>query len=164
MPICPKCGKKFSVWFEVNGKKHVSSKRKYCLDCSPYLSGNRVKIEKFETNRFCCACNKPLVGNQTRFCSKKCKNIYNVGLYKNDVVERRRQKKIKLVEFKGGKCERCGYSKCIDALHFHHPDEKNFTISSHMDKSLELLIEEVKKCQLLCANCHAEAESENNKL
>ena len=35
------------------------------------------------------------------------------------------------VDHKGGKCERCGYMKCIDALEFHHIDDtkKDFSIS-----------------------------------
>ena len=46
------------------------------------------------------------------------------------VVNWRRRKKIELVEYKGGKCERCGYNKTIQALQFHHldPKEKDFAI------------------------------------
>lgn len=40
------------------------------------------------------------------------------------VVEWRKRKKIQLVEYKGGECERCGYKKCIDALEFHHKESK----------------------------------------
>ena len=36
-------------------------------------------------------------------------------------VKRRAIKKM-LVQYKGGKCERCGYNKCIRALEFHHLD------------------------------------------
>ena len=62
----------------------------------------------------------------------------------------------------GGKCQCCGYSKCMDALQFHHkdPSQKKFGISEAMwghDKRTEQeLEEEIKKCVLLCANCHAE--------
>jgi hypothetical protein len=28
------------------------------------------------------------------------------------------------VKMKGGKCSICGYDKCIDALQFHHENEK----------------------------------------
>ena len=42
------------------------------------------------------------------------------------VIDWKKQKKILLVEYKGGKCEQCGYNKCIEALEFHHksPNEK----------------------------------------
>jgi hypothetical protein len=41
---------------------------------------------------------------------------------KASVIKRRKQNKLLLVEYKGGKCECCGYDKCIAALEFHHLD------------------------------------------
>ena len=69
--------------------------------------------------------------------------------------------KHKLVQYKGGKCEKCGYNKCEGALHFHHlnPEEKEFTISNinfGNEFDMEKLYQEVDKCSILCANCHAE--------
>lgn len=78
-------------------------------------------------------------------------------------AEMRKQIKKWAVEYKGGKCERCGYDKCIAALDFHHrnPNEKDFAIS---DKNIKLNWEDIKKeldkCELLCSNCHRE---EHNK-
>lgn len=74
---------------------------------------------------------------------------------------KKRHKKVKalLVEYKGGKCEECGYSKCLSALQFHHKNSttKSFGIAEKMySKSLELLKQEVDKCELLCSNCHFE--------
>lgn len=74
------------------------------------------------------------------------------------VVSWRVRKKYQLVMYKGGKCEICGYNKmCLGAYHFHHlnPKEKSFGISA-CTKSFDYLKTEVDKCQLLCANCHAE--------
>ena len=69
--------------------------------------------------------------------------------------------KKQLVNYKGGKCEKCGYDKCIGALQFHHlePNTKDFEVSArynggHLD--MQLLYQEVDKCQMLCANCHSE--------
>ncbi len=63
----------------------------------------------------------------------------------------------------GNKCERCGYNKCKQALEFHHRNEKNkkFTIC-HATRNLykkQDIINEAKKCILLCANCHREKEN-----
>lgn len=70
----------------------------------------------------------------------------------------RREKKKALVDFLGGKCIKCGYNKCIAALEFHHrdPSEKDFEMCTNIHHPLEVLKEEVKKCDLLCRNCHAE--------
>ena len=55
-------------------------------------------------------------------------------------------------------CERCGYNECPEALHFHHEGNKEFCISKAIydGKSLRKIKEEMKKCVILCANCHAE--------
>jgi hypothetical protein len=71
----------------------------------------------------------------------------------------RRRTKLALIEYKGGKCEKCGYSKLEypRVFHFHHrdPAQKDFSPSSK-NWAIERLKEEVDKCQLLCSNCHAE--------
>lgn len=74
-----------------------------------------------------------------------------------NVTKRRREFKEKLIKYKGGKCEICGYDKCVDALEFHHlePNKKEFTISGKII-SLERAKKEIDKCILVCANCHRE--------
>lgn len=80
------------------------------------------------------------------------------------VIIWRRKAKQKLVEYKGGKCKRCGYDKCIDALEFHHLDSntKDFTISGK-SWSFEKLKKEADKCILVCSNCHKEIHFEEKK-
>lgn len=82
-----------------------------------------------------------------------CKRCHN-----KRCIERQRKYKKLAVEYKGGKCCRCGYSKCAGSLHFHHPDpsvkEKNWRNVRNMSFSkIKMLID---KCELLCANCHGE--------
>lgn len=74
------------------------------------------------------------------------------------VTIKRRAIKKALIERHGGKCEKCGYNKCMRALEFHHldPNEKDFGISKTLTKSIKILKEETDKCILLCSNCHAE--------
>ena len=59
----------------------------------------------------------------------------------------------------GGQCQQCGYKfngYNIPAFQFHHrdPDQKDFKIGGVAHKSWDVLVEELKKCDLLCANCH----------
>jgi len=74
-------------------------------------------------------------------------------------VDRQNRHKEALVEYKGGKCSKCGYKKYSGALDFHHvdPSTKSFALSKgSMCKSLTALKKEADKCILLCANCHRE--------
>jgi 5-methylcytosine-specific restriction endonuclease McrA len=85
---------------------------------------------------------------------------------KKAVSARRKKLRLMAIEHMGGKCERCGYSKCVRALSFHHrnPKEKNFGVSARgMTRSLEKVKNEIEKCVLLCANCHMELHEEENK-
>lgn len=80
------------------------------------------------------------------------------------VKTHRHNVKEELVRYKGGKCEICGYNKCLGALDFHHldPNQKDFNISnSKIYKNLDILKEEVDKCILVCANCHREIHYKN---
>ena len=72
-------------------------------------------------------------------------------------VEARKRKKQKAVDLLGGKCSNCGYDKCLDALDFHHLDPtKKDPKSFEKNVAWSILKEEIKKCILLCSNCHRE--------
>ena len=72
----------------------------------------------------------------------------------------RERTKLRLIEAFGGECCICGYNKCRQALDFHHlnPDEKEMSfgkITAH-PVSWEKIVKEIKKCIMVCANCHRE--------
>ena len=56
-------------------------------------------------------------------------------------------------------CVKCGYNKCVRAKHFHHVIKENKTFVNYLYKNtsnIKKIKEEIRKCVLLCANCHAE--------
>jgi hypothetical protein len=58
----------------------------------------------------------------------------------------------------GGCCIRCGYNKSFASLDLHHldPATKEFDWSKLKEKSWKHIVEELKKCVLVCRNCHGE--------
>jgi hypothetical protein len=87
----------------------------------------------------------------------KTRKRVNRGRHGKHVVAWRQRAKKRAVEYKGGKCQACGYCRCIRALKFHHldPDKKDFAISS-VSRSWEVIRKELDKCILVCGNCHDE--------
>ena len=81
------------------------------------------------------------------------------------VSKRRWKTKIELVEKLGSKCVECGFMGHPSSFHFHHtdPTSKNFSINGN-----KLLVskryEELKKCELVCANCHSVKHTNNDLL
>ena len=77
------------------------------------------------------------------------------------VKNARERLKKRIIYVMGDKCQCCGYNKCQSALELHHvnPEEKNFTVSSNTNRGWEIVVQEIKKCTLVCANCHREIEA-----
>ena len=105
----------------------------------------------------CSVCGKPLAGRQTKFCSSNCKNK---DLQSYEAQKRRGlARKLELVKSAGGHCSICGYHANLAALVFHHTDSnaKDFKLDmrSLSNRKLEPVLEEIDKCILVCANCHA---------
>lgn len=72
----------------------------------------------------------------------------------------RRELKRRMVEHKGGRCQICGYERCLRALDFHHldPTRKRFIIAHGHNRSWDSLRTELDECILVCSNCHNELD------
>ena len=112
--------------------------KKHCNKCNQTKDENEFHIRN-DTKR----------KNHRSWC-KTCHSLYSLNR------QRERQKQIKL-EF-GGKCQLCGYNKCLDALEFHHriPKTKKYELSNMWTYNIENIRKEAQKCDLICANCHRE--------
>lgn len=68
---------------------------------------------------------------------------------------RLREIKRKLVEYMGGKCAHCEKSFPDAVYDFHHLDPSSKEITYNLrHRSYESALKEVKKCIMLCSNCH----------
>jgi hypothetical protein len=70
-----------------------------------------------------------------------------------DFKHRTRQR---IVEFLGGKCAICDFSKYVSALDVHHadPTKKHPSFNNILGWKWERVEKEIVDCVLLCANCH----------
>jgi len=165
--ICPECNNNivYKTKRTYDGAAKLNSK---CTKC-------RTNKYSPKPNTKCIVCEKeiyrrPGATSKQNFCSYGCRNkfysadksfAWKGGKKKRDrECDRRKRKenKLKAIEYCGGECKHCGYNKCIDAMDFHHlnPEEKDLNIKSLINCSWSRIEEELKKCILLCANCHRE--------
>jgi 5-methylcytosine-specific restriction endonuclease McrA len=94
--------------------------------------------------------------NDPRYLEYKKKRV-------DSVTKWRQETKRKFITALGGQCRNCGYDRCQSALELHHldPSQKEFSFGqvAANPRSLRGLIDEAKKCVLLCANCHREVHA-----
>jgi 5-methylcytosine-specific restriction endonuclease McrA len=69
--------------------------------------------------------------------------------------KRRHSRKQQLIDAAGGRCVECGYQGPAAAFEFHHrdPSTKLFSVGD-FSGPIGRLLDEIAKCDLLCANCH----------
>lgn len=156
MPICKKCNNRFPNRIKINEKFRILNKRKYCLECSPFGKHNTSNI---------------LDKSKTSIC-KHCKREYEYDRKKGHRIDvcnscytnkRRFKLKEQMIEYKGGKCQKCGYDKKIYSVYeFHHidSDDKEFSLGGNHSLSWEKIKKELEKCMCLCCLCHRELHSE----
>lgn len=116
--------------------------------------------------RICVECDRPLNGRRVKFCSNACKqrNHYHRVKYQQNTYHsqtlRGTRRKLRLIRLHGGCCQQCSYQRNLAALQFHHrrSEEKRFQLDlrSLSNRRWATIAEEAAKCDLLCANCHAE--------
>ncbi|MBP8291482.1 MAG: hypothetical protein KAX65_01840 [Caldilineaceae bacterium] len=143
---------KIILAFDVRGqlRKGINNKlrergKQYCAGCKQVLA-----VGDFYPNVNLC---KLCVKKRPSYVRSKAKTGNNI---KREYLTR----KIWAVNLLGGKCCRCQYDESIVALEFHHvyPSQRSFELSE-MFKTRAFtnddMINELKKCALLCSNCHA---------
>lgn len=106
---------------------------------------------------------------------KKCHSEYDRDRYKNSKSERDRKKRNQARNIKKSQDYIINYllaNPCVDCgekdpvvLEFDHinPEEKISNVSELMKFSINKVIEEIKKCEVRCANCHRRKTAEQFK-
>lgn len=76
-------------------------------------------------------------------------------------IARGHRLKVKVIKLLGGKCLSCnleynGKNACVFQIHHKNPKDKLFVVNTRtlINYAWKKILEEIKKCNLLCANCH----------
>jgi len=156
---------------KIKGVKLLGSKCKICNDENIFhlsfhhsSSDKEISISKMKGVRW------SIIEEEIKKCELLCENCHAEKHYledNNGDISRRNSKLIYL-EYKGKKCEICGYNKCEASLSFHHRDKKDklFWIGALNQRIIAIselknyIINELDKCDVLCRNCHHEKHSD----
>ena len=139
---CPKCKKIVPTENFWNEKRRSDGKHPYCKPC-----GKLRYLERRERNK--------------EWNRKYAREYYSINKTKllarakDYAKERLAFNKLQVKEYKLlHPCIDCGETDPI-VLQFHHIDNKKYTIAHIMStKSWNIIEKEIKKCIVLCANCH----------
>ena len=165
MKTCSKCKVKFKTLVVIDGFERNLGNRKYCLVCSPWGSHNTTTIGDIKPqpgHKICPHCSKEFPNTlqyfYPRYDAGKTLSTYCRSCWSVYRIQKFRDLKRQCIEYKGGKCQKCGYNKCDAAMDFHHtdPNKKELGIGNGRYFRFEKLKKELDKCKLLCSNCHRE--------
>ena len=164
--VCVYCQNEFE--FQPND----SPKRKYCskqcrekdwkethVERCTELSRNAWEKKKRENPIICRECGEPIPIEQRaggRIYCKICSEVVN----KRNIKKSKELASKEFSEYKESLgCQICGYNKFGCSLDYHHkdPSEKERRVTLGMWKGKTSKVKkELKKCILVCKNCHAE--------
>lgn len=156
------------------------SQRKIAELINKSQSSVRYYLEKYNLKTDPHGFNRPVIPKGMKFCvtckhtkstvdfhySHKEQRIRSIckRCATDSVLARQRAFKQQCLDYKGNTgCTRCGYNKTNVALEFHHrnPAEKDFSMAKFkMYKLIDIVKEELDKCDVLCSNCHKEVHHE----
>ena len=127
--------------------------QKYCSKCKTYKPLNEFAWKKKKLNKKASTC-------------KSCHKIYRDKYYKINkkreqkrITDRKKQLRLFIKDYKNNlKCNRCDENHPA-TLQFHHKDPtiKETEIATAVNRgwSIKRIINEIEKCEVLCANCHS---------
>ena len=132
-----------------------------CGEIKPVSEFTKNKSRKDGLNVYCKSCVSKIYPTYKKTYYNKKTDAY-VNAYANHreqqltAVHNYQKSRLELLWSLKTPCVKCGEErKC--SIHFHHidPNEKSISLS-HGGIGKTQILEEVKKCVCLCANCHAE--------
>ena len=151
------------MWYTELVEQYQRNPNTKCIICASPIYRKPSQIKRNKGRTFCGAicygvssrkespclvCGKLILARfNKKTCNRVCANIHRAGIkYKigrpRDKVKSQQALKVRLLEKRGRKCERCDYSK-YEILQVHHKDRNRNN-------------NEMDNLALICPNCHYE--------
>lgn len=161
--ICKNCGKTDKeVTFHGAGTFRDGRPRykKVCGTCTSLARGAkpRALVKVVEGKIKCSSCGE--TKETTRFRTNKNSAAGYTSVCKKCIADKRRERVEAIIRelYPKRVCEDCGFEGHNSQFDFHHrdPASKLFDISKARQRNMakDVILRELKKCVLLCANCH----------
>lgn len=92
--------------------------------------------------------------SQQKYCCVRCRNHNPTKSESTRRYQKGRRDWLNELKVSSG-CAVCGYNEHPAALDFNHiSGDKQFNISQDPKRAKSAILEEIAKCEILCANCH----------
>lgn len=144
--ICPVCDQSF------RGR----AKRVYCSDECKYINKYPPKKNRVPKPGICVKCGVSYIGTRNKYCSDKCFGEACAARRQRARSSDLESNKRLVQKAKNRPCMDCGnsYPHYVMDLHHRDPADKVGAVSAMVSGSYSLLAAEVRKCDVLCSNCH----------
>jgi len=135
---------------------------KICTKCKIEKQSNEFRIRKDGKcqylNSWCRPCEREKYKNWRK---------NNKETAAKSTKNNKQKKKAIIAKLKNVPCADCGIQYAAHIMQFDHlPErgEKQFNISQDYSLNLERILNEIDKCEVVCANCHADRTFKRNQL
>lgn len=157
--VCNNWARQNYKWFRelLNNIKNVP-----CLDCKDYFPfcamdfDHKNPKEKLFTISEMQSKNENIIFEEIGKCEIVCANCHRIRTFKR-INSGKLSYLSKIINpFKERPCADCHIQYMPYVMDFDHknPKEKLFNISKPLKGNVKIIIEEIKKCDVVCANCH----------
>lgn len=156
MKVCSKCFKGKSINDFNNQKLGKNGKRAECKKCQKKYNDNyhktHVKQEVEYARQW-----RSLNGDKVNKIARRYRKNHPIKVKRNrnkSAIKTYHENKNKLIAYlKDHPCSDCGNSD-IRVLEFHHVKKKYRAVTHLLSSSWNIVLREIKKCIVICANCH----------